>query len=256
MAVVMHPKGSSTKLTGDFAASEFSCKGKGCCSVVKIDTKLAEYCQKIRDHFGKVVRINSGYRCPTHNRKVGGATNSYHAKGQAADIVVIGVAPAEVAKYAESIGIKGIGLYETARDGHFVHIDTRTIKSFWYGQKQEKRTTFGGSSTVTTTSTNASKEFVKDIQKALGVTVDGVAGPKTLAATITISAKKNNKHAVVKVIQKRLKDLSYGEIGSADGEAGPKFTSAVAHFQQANGCTVDGEITAGGKTWKKLLGMA
>jgi hypothetical protein len=38
--------------------------------------------------------------------------------------------------------------------------------------------------------------------------------------------------------------------------AGPKFTSAVAHFQMDNGCRVDGEITAGCKTWRKLLGMA
>jgi len=54
------------------------------------------------------------------------------------------VAPREVAKYAESIGIKGIGLYETNADGHFTHIDTRTVKSFWYGQKEEYRSTFGG----------------------------------------------------------------------------------------------------------------
>ena len=42
----------------------------------------------------------------------------------------------EIAKYAESIGVLGIGLYETDKDGHFVHIDTRTKKSFWYGHKR------------------------------------------------------------------------------------------------------------------------
>ena len=56
-------------------------------------------------------------------------------------------------------------------------------------------------------------------------------------------------------VQKRLAALGYIEIGKADGVAGPKFTSAVAHFQQDNGCEVDGEITAGKKTWRKLLGM-
>ena len=61
------------------------------------------------------------------------------------------MAPAEIAKYAESIGILGIGLYETNRDGHFVHIDTRTTKAFWYGQKQAKRTTFGGSKSTAPT---------------------------------------------------------------------------------------------------------
>ena len=67
-------------------------------------------------------------------------------KGQAADIIVDGVAPKEVAKYAESLGIQGIGLYETNKDGHFVHIDTRTKnKYFWYGQSEAPRSTFGGS---------------------------------------------------------------------------------------------------------------
>jgi hypothetical protein len=40
------------------------------------------------------------------------------------------------------MGIKGIGLYDTEKDGKFVHVDTRTTKSFWYGQAQEKRHTF------------------------------------------------------------------------------------------------------------------
>lgn len=99
-------------------------------------------------------------------------------------------------------------------------------------------------------------QFVKDVQKACGASVDGIAGPETLSKTMTISSKKNNKHAVVKYIQKRLLELGYHEVGTADGVAGPKFTSAVAHFQQENDCAVDGEITAKNKTWKKLLGMA
>jgi peptidoglycan hydrolase-like protein with peptidoglycan-binding domain len=60
----------------------------------------------------------------------------------------------------------------------------------------------------------------------------------------------------VKFVQKRLYELGYTEVGAADGVAGPKFTSAVAHFQQDNGCVTDGEITARNKTWKKLLGLA
>jgi uncharacterized protein YcbK (DUF882 family) len=96
---------------------------------------LVDYLQKIRDYFKRPITITSAYRCAIHNRNVGGATGSYHSQGKAADIVVDGVTPLEVAQYAESIGIKGIGLYETDSDGHFVHIDTRTYKSFWYGQK-------------------------------------------------------------------------------------------------------------------------
>lgn len=99
-------------------------------------------------------------------------------------------------------------------------------------------------------------QFIKDVQKACGAAVDGIAGSETLSKTVTVSAKYNRNHAVVKFIQKRLYELGYVEVGTADGVAGAKFTSAVAHFQQDNGCVVDGVISAHNKTWKKLLGMA
>lgn len=100
------------------------------------------------------------------------------------------------------------------------------------------------------------KEFITDVQRVTGAAVDGIAGPETLSKTVTLSASKNSQHACVKFVQKRLYELGYVEVGDADGIAGPKFTSAVAHFQQDNQCVVDGEITARNKTWKKLLGLA
>ena len=98
-------------------------------------------------------------------------------------------------------------------------------------------------------------QFVKDVQKATGASVDGIAGPETIGKTVTLSASKNRRHAAVEAVQKRLDALGYTEVGEADGIAGPKFTQAVKHFQKDNGCVVDGEITKGNKTWKKLLGM-
>lgn len=158
MSVKTYQENNKVKLSKNFSSYEFRCGlGSPCsCSTILIDDKLVEYLQKIRDHFGKSITITSGYRCLSYNKRIGGATGSYHSKGMAADIVVSGVAPKEVAKYAESIGVKGIGLYETNADGHFVHIDTRTTKSFWYGQAQAYRSTFGGTATVTTTQTATS----------------------------------------------------------------------------------------------------
>ena len=98
-------------------------------------------------------------------------------------------------------------------------------------------------------------DFIRHIQEAFGAKVDGIAGPETLSKTLTLSSKLNREHAAVKFVQLRLKALGYIEVGTADGIAGPKFTSAVAHFQLDNNCTTDGEITARGRTWKKLLGM-
>lgn len=146
MAVKTYKKGEKNRLSKNFESTEFDCHGKGCCSQTKIDEKLIDYLQQIADHFGKrvLVRKHSGYRCAKHNAAVGGAKYSKHVQGMAADFEVEGVKPAEVAKYAESIGVLGIGLYETAKDGYFVHIDTRTEKSFWYGKAQLHRDTFGG----------------------------------------------------------------------------------------------------------------
>lgn len=243
------------RLSENFSAGEFFCKGSGCCSTAKIDDNLVDYDQQIRDHFGEAVTISSGYRCPTHNKKVGGASQSYHARGQASDIIVKNVPPLEVARFAESIGIKGIGLYD-----NFVHIDTRVVKFFWYSHKQYPRSTFGGttsggSSAAPKPSTTGYSldQFIRDVQEACGATVDGIVGPETIKATVTLGTAKNSTHAVVEAVQKRLKELGY-DPGNADGIYGSKTRAAVVAFQKANACVPDGIITKSKTTWKKLLG--
>ena len=109
---------------------------------------------------------------------------------------------------------------------------------------------------IVSTSTYSKATFVRDIQKAFGATVDGIAGPETLNSTITLSAILNRKHEAIRAVQRRLVTLGYTSVGKVDGIAGVKFTKAVKEFQKNNGCEVDGEITARGKTWKKLLGLA
>lgn len=254
MAIKTYKKGSSEQLATNFKAREFDCQGRGCCSTTIIDEKLVQYLQQIRDHFGKPVYVTA-YRCKTHNSRVpNAATNSYHIYGRAADFHIDGVAPAEIAKYAESLGIKGIGLYDT-----FVHIDTRETKSFWYSHAQERRTTFGGAPKQESESNNQEKyslkQFIEDVQHVTGSQVDGIAGKETIGNTPTVSAKINRTHPVVKFVQKRLYALGYKEIGEDDGIAGAKFTKAVKHFQKDNNCWVDGEITAKNWTWRLLLGM-
>ena len=189
MAIKEYKKGVSVQLSTNFKSTEFDCHGSGCCSQTLIDDKLVEYLQKIRNHFGKSVIISSGYRCEKHNRSVGGATASKHKQGMAADIMVTDVKPAEVAKYAESIGIKGIGLYDTSKDGHFVHIDTRDKKGFWFGHAQEKRSTFGGTPEVKT------NEVVLNWQNAakadgFNIKVDGIWGKECEAVAKKAICKK------------------------------------------------------------------
>lgn len=227
MAINTYKKTDNAKLSTNFKVSEFACKGNGCCSTTKVDTALITIVQKIRDHFDKPVTINSGYRCSKHNKAVKGTSGSKHTKGQAADIVVNGVKPAEVAKYAESIGVKGIGLYENS-DGNFVHVDTRLIKSFWYGHAQAKRTTFGGA-TAKYTGTFPSIKVTYYVTNSKGKKVKKTRNYLMAGDTGT----------QVKYLQKFLN--WYGNYGiTVDGVFGSKTDSAVEKFQKAEKLTCDG----------------
>ena len=115
-------------LTKNFRVKEFACKDGS--DPVFISPELVELLQKIRDHFGKAVVINSGFRTAKYNKSVGGAAYSQHLYGMAADITVKGVKPADVAAYAETLlpDKGGIGIYP-----NFVHVDVRETKSRWKG---------------------------------------------------------------------------------------------------------------------------
>jgi hypothetical protein len=62
-------------------------------------TLAVKVLQPVRDHYGKGVRVNSGFRSPDVNAKVGGSRTSDHCKGQAADIEIPGVPNHEVASW-------------------------------------------------------------------------------------------------------------------------------------------------------------
>ena len=221
-------KGKDVKLSTNFVSSEFDCNGSNCCSETLIDEDLVKYLQKIRDHFGKPVVLTCGYRCPTHNAKVANASSqSKHMYGMAADFYISGVACEEIAKYAESIGVLGIGLYPPS-DGNFVHIDTRTSKSFWYGHAGKYRSTFGGGNETDldeVLNRGDKGDRVKKLQqnlKDLGYTiaVDGSFGSQTESIVIKfqkefkISATgvvdEKTEEAIEKALQAKAEDTEYG----------------------------------------------
>ena len=107
-------------LSENFRETEFACNH--CGMVVQIQPRLIELLQQVRTHFGSPLSINSGYRCPVHNANVGGARNSQHLTGFAADIRVANRTPRQVADYLETLirGRHGMGRYRT-----FTHLDTR-----------------------------------------------------------------------------------------------------------------------------------
>ena len=120
-------KDGDKRLSTNFKVKEFACQDGT--DPIFIDSELVEILQKIRTHFKKPVTITSAYRTPPHNKSCGGTTYSQHLYGKAADIKVQGIAPKDVAKYAETLLDEGgIGIYNT-----FTHIDVRSTKSRWQG---------------------------------------------------------------------------------------------------------------------------
>lgn len=121
-------KEGNVKLSKNFTVKEFACSDGT--DTVFISLALVNLLQKIRDHFGKAVIINSAYRTEAHNKSIGGATYSQHKYGLAADIHINGVAPKEIAAYVETLmpSSGGIGIYKS-----FIHVDVRRVKSRWNG---------------------------------------------------------------------------------------------------------------------------
>ena len=96
--------------------------------------------------------------------------------------------------------------------------------------------------------------FIRDVQLVTGATVDGDAGTQTMSKTVTLNTSVGqDKHILVYLVQKRLKALGY-VVGDTDGDYGSQTKAAVIEFQEDNGCTADGDITKGQKTWRCLFG--
>lgn len=111
--------------TKHFRESEFTCK---CCGDLLLRSELLTVLELIRNKFNKPVFINSGYRCPTHNAKEGGAPTSQHTLGTAADIVVDDVHPIAVYEFLDATfpSTYGLGIYST-----WIHVDVREEKARW-----------------------------------------------------------------------------------------------------------------------------
>lgn len=83
--------------------------------------KVVEIIEAIEEAFERVW-VTSGCRCWKHNRDVGGAKNSFHLNGMAADFLVKGTTPAEVADFIYERWGGEVGLIEYHT---FVHVDVR-----------------------------------------------------------------------------------------------------------------------------------
>lgn len=137
-------------LSRNFSRAEFACQcADPNCTFDTVDAELLQILQAEADHFsikyGKVkrprVEITSGNRCPPHNKAEGGAVNSEHLTGKAADHHVL--------RWRKWPGLKGKwvrvpakeqyrylcrtypGKYGIGRYSNRCHVDSRGEEARW-----------------------------------------------------------------------------------------------------------------------------
>ena len=111
----MPPVSNQSNITY-FKREEFSCF---CCNKNKVSDKLLSLLETCRSVYGKSMFIESGYRCEKHNAEVGGAPESAHVKGEAADIRCLSSSDRyALLRVLLTFGAKRIGLHEK-----FIHVD-------------------------------------------------------------------------------------------------------------------------------------
>ncbi len=112
-----------------FKSSELACHhcGRNECTQALVDAL-----EQFRAAAGLPVQVNDAYRCPFHNKAVGGIDKSQHELGTAADISIVGLTGVDLERIARQCPlIKGIG-----RDDRndYLHIDVRENPAQWcYG---------------------------------------------------------------------------------------------------------------------------
>lgn len=123
-----------SQLTTNFSSEEFRCKDGTDVPINLFHNVelLAKNLQVLRDFLGEPIHINSGYRTPEYNKKVGGKPASKHMLAQAADITVKSKTPKQLAAIIEKLIAEkkllfgGIGIYPG-----FLHVDVRKTKARW-----------------------------------------------------------------------------------------------------------------------------
>ena len=120
LVIFLYSSAFAYKVSPHFDYKEYSCK---CCGETRINMELILALEELRIMVNKPIIINSGYRCPKHNKEVGGVVNSQHTQGNAVDIRLIsGISPYQLGNLAKKCGFTYVKYY-----ANFIHIDVRNI---------------------------------------------------------------------------------------------------------------------------------
>lgn len=253
---------ATVQLSEHFNIQELRCK----CGRVHDTVINPELIAKLEQLYSALdcskIIVTSGYRCPTHDKTVGGNGSGQHTKGNAADIKCYDkngsiISTKLVACNAQDLGFTGIGNI----DGTYtaIHVDVRT-GSKWYGDEAVPGGTSGSvtsdyysyygiaKQTATRTWSGKFSADIVSLQEVLrckgeNIVKDGIAGEQTLAACKKYTIELGDQGDLVRWVQLRL-----GVV--ADGIVGTQTMNAIAAFQKKNGLGVG---YLGGEDWYYLI---
>jgi len=114
-------------VSAHFSAREFQCRH---CGTLVLHPLLVLGLEWLRHLVEQPIYVTSGYRCEEYNRQIGGAPDSQHVLGKAADIRLHGMDVLPLFRAAYRVPYfdgGGIGLYSEG----FVHVDVRDGRARW-----------------------------------------------------------------------------------------------------------------------------
>lgn len=104
----------------DFSYREFASNGNG---EIRVERNLIFGLERLREVSGGPILIASGYRDPAYNVSIGGAKNSQHLYGRAADVMFTAT-PLDIQTVRSLQVFSGIG-YSPSRGNLVEHVDVR-----------------------------------------------------------------------------------------------------------------------------------
>ena len=138
MSIKEYKHTDNTQLSPHFNVREFRCKC-GDTHDILISDELIQKLEELYTALGcsKII-VTSGYRCPTHDKNVGGTSTGQHTKGTAADICCYGqdgkpISSKLVCCKAQDLGFTGIANIDSSYQ--YTHVDVRNTGYRWLGDE-------------------------------------------------------------------------------------------------------------------------
>lgn len=264
MSVQSLPYNSTMQLTPHINAQELRCKCGGKHDIL-YDMDLLNKVEKLAAILGvDMITITSGYRCPTHDKKVGGNGRGQHTTGRAMDVKFCKngkfISTKIISCVAQDIGFNGIANINASYTS--IHLDNRKAGKYYGNEQVNLRSVTADfyayyrlskqnvdkykASSFTPVWTYKYSTDILELQKILiakghKIVADGKAGDKTLEAVKRYTIARKDKGQLTYWVKKRLRSLRC-PVGEDGDVIDIVCVAGIKLFETMNGLLVDGAI--------------